>query len=167
MGLTLISVSRIASAGFTTIFRQRNMKIFGPRSAQLGQVPVVGGLYRVEHLIKHESAASASADTLTMQDFHRRMGHISPTVARSMIEKGMVEGVNWMSQVRLGRVTPASMGKRTGTNWEDSRDVEAKNIGEEVHSDVWGPSPVKTINGREYYVTFTDDHSRYTHLYLL
>jgi hypothetical protein len=43
----------------------------------------------------------------------------------------------------------------------------AKAVGEEVHSDVWGKSPVQTINGREYYVTFTNDHSRFTHLYLL
>lgn len=36
-----------------------------------------------------------------------------------------------------------------------------------MHLDVWGPSPVQTINGREYYSSYTDDFSRYTHLYLL
>jgi transposase InsO family protein len=40
-------------------------------------------------------------------------------------------------------------------------------IGDEVHSDVWGPSPVPTINGREYYTTFTDGKSRYSGLNLL
>jgi hypothetical protein len=31
-----------------------------------------------------------------------------------------------------------------------------------VHSDVWGPSPTKSIGGKQYYITFTDDYSRYT-----
>jgi hypothetical protein len=31
---------------------------------------------------------------------------------------------------------------------------------DEIHSDVWGPSPVTSIGGRKYYVTFTDDYSR-------
>ena len=43
----------------------------------------------------------------------------------------------------------------------------ASNLGEEIHSDVWGLVPVQTINGREYYSSFTDDYSQYTHLYLL
>jgi len=30
-----------------------------------------------------------------------------------------------------------------------------------------GTIAVQTINGREDYVTFTDDHSQFTHLYLL
>src|ERR1700678_3281981 len=42
----------------------------------------------------------------------------------------------------------------------------AGKIGDEVHSDVWGPSPVQTIGSREYYSTYTDDNSRYSTLYL-
>jgi len=45
MGLTLVSISRIASAGFTTIFFQQTMKIFGPRKGQLGCIDVHHGLY--------------------------------------------------------------------------------------------------------------------------
>ena len=29
-----------------------------------------------------------------------------------------------------------------------------------VHTDVWGPSPVTSLGGSRYYVTFIDDHSR-------
>ena len=39
-----------------------------------------------------------------------------------------------------------------------------KSYGNEVHSDIWGPSPVKTLGGKSYYITFTDDHSRETYL---
>ena len=36
-----------------------------------------------------------------------------------------------------------------------------------VHSDVWGPSPVSTKVGARYYVSFTDDHTRYCWIYLM
>src|SRR5712691_7862547 len=43
----------------------------------------------------------------------------------------------------------------------------ASAFGDEIHSDLWGPSPTHTIGGRKYYATFTDDYSRYTSIELL
>ena len=43
----------------------------------------------------------------------------------------------------------------------------ATEFGEEVHLDLWGPSPVTTLHGRHYYVSFTDDKTRLTYLHLL
>jgi len=40
-------------------------------------------------------------------------------------------------------------------------------FGDEVYSDLWGPAPVKMKGERKYYIIFTDDMSRLTHLYLL
>jgi len=37
----------------------------------------------------------------------------------------------------------------------------------EVHTDVWGPSPINSLGGKMYYISFTDDKTRYTRLYLL
>jgi hypothetical protein len=36
-----------------------------------------------------------------------------------------------------------------------------------IHTDLWGPSPVQTIRGYKYYVTFTDNHICYTKINLL
>ena len=41
-------------------------------------------------------------------------------------------------------------------------------FGDEIHTDVWGgPSTLLSLGGRKYYVSFTDDYSRYTHITLL
>jgi len=40
-------------------------------------------------------------------------------------------------------------------------------LGDEVHTDLWGPSPVQTGGHSRYYASFTDDYTRYTRLYLL
>jgi transposase InsO family protein len=36
-----------------------------------------------------------------------------------------------------------------------------------IHSDIWGPSPVSSINGFRYFVLFIDDFSRFTWIYFL
>ena len=33
---------------------------------------------------------------------------------------------------------------------------------EEIHSNLWGPAPVESINHKHYYVSFMDDYSRFT-----
>ncbi|CAL2228316.1 unnamed protein product [Prunus armeniaca] len=43
----------------------------------------------------------------------------------------------------------------------------ASKLFEMVHSDVWGPAPLESFDGYRYYVTFVDDFSRVTWLYLL
>ena len=43
----------------------------------------------------------------------------------------------------------------------------ASKFGDEIHSDVWGPSPIQTPGHKEYYVSFTNDHTCWTHLQLL
>ena len=43
----------------------------------------------------------------------------------------------------------------------------ADSPGGEVHTDVWGPSLVKSLSGKQYYISFTDDKTQYTQVYLL
>ena len=41
------------------------------------------------------------------------------------------------------------------------------NFGDGVHSDLWGLSPVQMNTHHEYFISFTDDHTRYMTLRLL
>jgi hypothetical protein len=40
-------------------------------------------------------------------------------------------------------------------------------FGQEIWSDLWGPPSVVTLGGCKYFVSFTDDHSHWTTVYLL
>ena len=41
----------------------------------------------------YEIIASAAMETVTIEDLHKRMGHISPGVAKKMVEDNLVDGV--------------------------------------------------------------------------
>jgi hypothetical protein len=167
MGLILVSISKIAKAGFTTVFHKNILKIIGPRDSILGTIDVCNGLYHVDHE-SYEIAASATMDTVTIEDLHKRLGHISPEVAKKMVEDNLVVGVKLNKSSNIQSCYSCEYAKaHRKPIWKEQELPCASKLGEEVHSDVWEPAPVQTINGRNYYGSFTDDFSQYTHLYLL
>jgi transposase InsO family protein len=105
---------------------------------------------------------------VTIEDLHKKLGHISPEVAKKMVEDNLVDGMRLdkLSTIRSCDSCEYAKAHRKPIR-KERESPRASELGEEIHSDVWGPSPIQTINGREYYASFTDDYSRYSHLYLL
>ena len=169
IGITLTSISKIDAAGFVSLFYKGSLKIFlfvdGKRC--LADVAVQNGLYRVEHELR-DVVAAVDAEVVTIEKLHHLMGHILPDAARELVKKGIVDGftLNKASKIqscnscKYGKAHCKAIGKERVATW-------ASNIGDEVHSDVWGPSPMQTIGGHEYYTTYTDGNSSFSHLYLL
>jgi hypothetical protein len=85
-----------------------------------------------------------------------------------MVEENLIDGIklNKLSVIQSCDSCEYAKAHRKPIQkeWEEP---QVTDIGEEVHSDLWGPSPVQTINGREYYVSYTDDAKRFSNLYLL
>ena len=50
------------------------------------------GLYKVEHELNIEEV-NAVNETLTMEQLHCHMGHISPVITKKLIENNFVTGV--------------------------------------------------------------------------
>ena len=57
--------------------------------------------------------------------------------------------------------------KHTRISFPRNLDPRAKSRFELVHTDVWGPSTSASILGFRYFVTFIDDYSRCTWLFLM
>ena len=45
--------------------------------------------------------------------------------------------------------------------------LRAAKFSDKIHSDIWGASPIQTPGHKNYYVSFTDDHTRWTYIELL
>ena len=92
--------------------------------------------------------------------------HIAPSVARHLVENGLVSGLKFDDTKDGGTFCESCIyAKATCKPIAKIREGErSKEVGALAWSDVWGPAPVETLGGKRYYVTFTDDHSRLTYL---
>jgi hypothetical protein len=96
------------------------------------------------------------------------MGHIAPEAAKHMIYSGAVEGIKIDNSANLKSCNSCEYAKATRKPIQKAREMSyASAFGEEIHSDLWGPSSVQTPGKRECYVTFTDDHTCWSNLDLL
>ena len=169
MGLTLVSIGKITAAGYKVIFRGPICKIFDQKDKIIGLIPVKNGLYHVDHdVFMNVAMAGEVREVLTLEDLHRRMGHIAPEAAKQMVSIGAVDGIKLdltstiqsCNFCKYATTTRKPITKTRVTPW-------AKKFGEKIHSDIWGPLPVKTPGQKQYYVSFMDDYTRWTHLVLL
>ncbi|PIL29342.1 hypothetical protein GSI_09393 [Ganoderma sinense ZZ0214-1] len=166
----LVSVGRIDDAGFTTTFASGECVITDHNGATVGHIPKSHGLYIVER--EHTEGGSAQAavadEQLTIMELHRRLGHIAPRAIRELIAKGYITGVKIIPSDESLTCEACVHAKATRRPVPKEREGErSTSLGEEVHSDIWGPSRVISLGGRKYYISFTDDATRFTTLYLL
>jgi hypothetical protein len=96
------------------------------------------------------------------------MGHIAPKAMKPLVNDGLVTGVDLDASSGVELCNSYAYAKMMCKPVPHKREGERANeFGAEVHSDVWGPSPIKTIGGKAYYVSFTDDKTRHTQVHLL
>jgi hypothetical protein len=165
MGLTIVSINRVTKSGCTVIFEGESCRIKNQSGRVIGIVQATpNGLYRVDH----SETAGAAAEAVSLLDLHRRLGHISADTVRTLIQRGIVTGLTISDNTPIFVCDSCEYAKTTRKAIRKERVApQADKFGAEVHSDVWGPSPTQSLGGRKYYITFTDDHTRYTRLNLL
>ncbi|KIO08044.1 hypothetical protein M404DRAFT_78898, partial [Pisolithus tinctorius Marx 270] len=169
VGYTLVSIGRLDQLGYSVTFAEGTCTIRNPADDVVGRIPKSkAGLYRVIHDDDCDSI-NAAAETITVMELHRRMGHISPSVTRCLAEKGLVSGLKFdLSKDEPTFCKACVYAKATRKPVAKERVGErAAEFAEEVHTDLWGPAPVETLGGRRYYITFTDDKTRLTYIHLL
>ena len=169
MGITLVSISRIAGAGSTVVFTGNVCRIYTKNREIIGEIKVKGGLYRV--FMSGSKVGAYAADTnqvLSINELHRRMGHVSHERAKLLVKKGLVEGVTLEADSEVIVCESCEWAKSQRKEVSKVRESERRTaVGDEVHSDLWGPAPTESINHKRYYVSFTDDYSRYSTVYFL
>ena len=102
-------------------------------------------------------------------ELHRCFGHIAPSVACQLADRGLVSGLIFDDSKDGGTFCELCVyGKATCKPIaKECVGQHAGNVGNIIWSNIWGPAPIPTLGGQCYYVTFTDDHSRLTYLYSL
>ena len=94
--------------------------------------------------------------------WHCRLGHIGVKRMKELHKDGLLESLDFDS---FDRYEPCLMGKMTRSPFNGIVERADDLLGI-IHTDVCGPMSISTRNGYRYFVTFTDDLSRYGYIYL-
>jgi LTR polyprotein gag-polypeptide-like protein/Pol polyprotein len=162
MGLTVVSISHIAVAGYSVAFEGNSCKIKDKKGAIVGSIAAsLNGLYKVEHPLM----AVAAVEQVNILTLHWRLGHVAADTIHSLVHTNAVTGLHLIdphshSQIVCDSCDYAKVTCKTIC--KESTLPLAEAFGDKVHSNIWGPSPLSSLGGHKYYISFTNDHTRFT-----
>ncbi|XP_020233181.1 uncharacterized protein LOC109813405 [Cajanus cajan] len=128
---------------------------------------VVGpdGLYQFPSLLRPRqqsvitpSANTTSCNSVPYATWHSRLGHPHNDVMKSVFR---LCNFPIMNKTVSDFCTPCCLGKSHKLPSTLSKTVYHTPF-ELIYSDLWGPAPITSDNGYQYYVTFVDAHTRFT-----
>ena len=116
---------------------------------------------------KTQQISAYSAVSTMLDDWHERLGHVSRNAILDCAKKDIVEGLVVMEGGHLGEECEAcAIGKHHRRPFAEV-DKRCKDPLGLVHSDLCGKFPVEGLGGGQYFVTFTDDCTRFCKVYIL
>ena len=132
-----------------------------------GQTPNVNGLLNIDHSDTHIHNIDAKRckfdnDSATYL-WHSCLGYIGVKRIAKLHADGLLESLDYES---FDTCEPCLMGKMTKTPFSGTME-RANDLLEIIHTDVCGPMSVEARGGYRYFLTFTDDLSRYGYIYLM
>ena len=95
--------------------------------------------------------------------WHLRLGHINSNKIQRLIKDGLLESLDFDKFPICESCLEGKMTKRPF----NAKGRRAQELLELVHSDVYGPMLIQARGGYEYFITFTDDYSRFGYVYLM
>ncbi|KAE8697282.1 omega-6 fatty acid desaturase, endoplasmic reticulum isozyme 1 [Hibiscus syriacus] len=96
--------------------------------------------------------------------WHQRLGHMSEKGMKTLLSKGKLPD---LKNLDVGLCEDCIFGKQKKVSFAKIGKTPKVEKLELVHTDVWGPSPVPSLVGSLYYVTFIDDSTRKVWVYFL
>ncbi|UYV75200.1 hypothetical protein LAZ67_12002864 [Cordylochernes scorpioides] len=99
--------------------------------------------------------------------WHDRLGHRNIESIKKIRNENLARGLSLNNCSHSTDCVQCIQGKLTETPFPKKTEYRATETLQLVHSDVCGPLPTNSLSGKRYFITFTDDYSRYTKIYLL
>jgi len=176
MPFGLISISHMVKSKYGANFRHNGCHLLTPDGDVILTVKEQNGLYpltkadpAIAASIAVASAAKASEKLrqLTLRELHEIMGHTYPPNLVKMVKSGAIEGVV-LTMEKMGQCEVCIAANQRHEPVPSHRSTpRVESYGDRIHSDVWGPASVKSINGFQYYCTHLDEATDYNEIAFL
>lgn len=173
----LISVRRLAEKGLKINFFDQQCEIRtsdGAKQIAIGDVH--GKLYKLRepnkvYLSTEPNKVYLSPEHLCVHRWHEILGHRDVNVVKTLASSGLVEGVQIAEcEAKCKEKLNCAVcleGKITRIKFPKESKNRARAVLDMIHTDVCGPMQTMTPSGKKYILTFVDDYSRFTTIYLL
>ena len=166
LSFNLVSVSKAMCKVDETVFTNNGCK-FLKNGREVATGKKVGELYYLD-CRKTKSQEEFAAPTVSSGDlWHRRFGHLGIQSMKRLIREDMVAGMQCDMARDIGVCEACAEGKLHRLKFPTGGGNRAKAALDLVHSDVCGKVSTKSLSGSEYFLTFIDDKTRYTWVYIL
>lgn len=164
----LMSVIKIVDAKCTVTFDKdrAEIKTRGSRDILL-IADRIGDLYYIRELPNQLACTSSTVVKKSqLQVWHERLGHLNESDLLEMHQKGAVLGMTIKKGEKLLPCEVCSSGKLTTSSFPKSSQ-KSTDILDIIHTDLCGPMRTESRGKARYFITFTDDRSRWTMVYFL
>ncbi|KAE8661431.1 putative WRKY transcription factor 4 [Hibiscus syriacus] len=156
----LISVGQLDGEGYSTTFSGCEWKIT-KGALVIARGKKTGTLYITSNLENIITATDADGKSNL---WHQRLSHMSEKRMKTLLSKGKLSD---LKNINVELCEDCIFGKQKKVNFAKIGKTPKAQKLELVHTDVWGPSPVPSLVGSLYYVTFIDDSTRKVWVYFL
>ncbi|KAL5754948.1 hypothetical protein ACOSP7_023168 [Xanthoceras sorbifolium] len=156
----LISIGQLDGEGYCTTFSGCEWKIT-KGALVVARGKKCGTLYVTSNLENIVAVADSDGKSNL---WHQRLGHMSEKGMKTLLSKGKLPD---LKAVDVGLCEDCIFGKQKKVSFAKIGKIPKAEKLELVHTDVWGPSPVSSLSGSLYYVTFIDDSTRKVWVYFL
>jgi len=112
-----------------------------------------------------------SAQRATLDLWHERLGHVNRRTIEKMMKEASVEGLTHKPETEKGngedivKCDACVLGKQHRHPIPASGRERAKQVGDAVHVDLWGPIGTEAIDKSFYFVLFKDEFSNFRIVY--
>ncbi|UYV76293.1 hypothetical protein LAZ67_13003282, partial [Cordylochernes scorpioides] len=170
----LLSVSAATSNGCKVTFKRDWCTIERDNTALANGI-LVNGMYRL-HLDDNPQTRTFKANVEKQNHcknknclmlWHDRLGHRNIESIKKIRNENLARGLSLNNCSHSTDCVQCIQGKLTETPFPKKTEYRATETLQLVHSDICGPLPTNSLSGKRYFITFTDDYSRYTKIYLL
>ena len=164
LSYNLLSVSQAAERGKVTEFNDSGCQISGSDGRLIAKATRVGSLYYLDcEVCQHTSVTRQDSNTL----WHQRFGHLNERSLQKLARDNMVKGLDFNHTKDIDFCETCIKGKRKKSAFPTSGSSRAKQPLDLVHSDLCGKINARSLGGAEYFLTFIDDCTHFTWVYML
>ncbi|KAJ9557170.1 hypothetical protein OSB04_011784 [Centaurea solstitialis] len=157
----LISAVQLDDQGYWTTFGRGQWKVV-KENLVIARGKKRGTLYMVE--IPDDEVNAVTNELKPSRLWHQRLGHMSEKGMKMLVARGKLPD---LKKVDSEFCESCVLGKKKKVSFvKEGQTPKAQKL-ELVHTDVYGPTPVSSLGGSNYYVTFIDDSTRKVWVYFL